>query len=146
MKRAVKKRKLSWHFYVACAVVAVIAILLFCHFGRVEEYAYEMADLEVMRNAEDTAKLLWFNKLPDEPVEYWFAPGELRLLPITDPIPRHCGMGTKRAGGAIKDFEAETGKAYDYSEREDYRGKSLCVTVSSVNGALDIRVHWVISG
>lgn len=138
------KRRLSWHFYVVCTVVVVAAAVFFWHFRRMEEYAYELADLEVMRNAEDMARLLWYGKLPDAPVEYWFSPGELSLRPITEPIPRHCGMGTKMTGGAVKDFKEKTGKTYNYSEHDDYRDKALLVTVDNSNGTLDIRVDWVI--
>lgn len=143
-KKPRKKFKLSWHFYVICALIVTAAVALFYHFSRVEEYAYELADLEVMRNAEDTAKLLWFEKAPNEPVEYWYVPGELRLIPITDPMPPHCGMGTKKAGGAVRAFEAKTGNSYGYSESEDYRNKALHVTVNNINGSLSITVDWVI--
>ena len=139
-----KKFNLSWHFSVVCAVVVAVALALFSHFSRVEEYAYELADLEVMRNAEDTAKLLWFEKVPDEPMEYWFVPGELRLIPVSDPMPAHCGMGTKKVGGAVRAFEAKTGNSYGYSEHEDYRNKALHVTVNNNNGSLGIMVDWVI--
>ena len=138
-----KKFNLSWHFYVVCVVVVVVAAAFFYHFSRIEEYAYELADLEAMRNAEDTARLLWFEKAPDEPAEYWFVPGELRLIPVTDPKPAHCGMGTKKTGGAVRAFEVKTGKSYGYSEHEDYRNKALHVTVNNNNGNLNITVDWV---
>lgn len=139
-----KTFKLSWHFYAVCFLVAVVAVAVSFHFSRIEEYAYEMADLEVMRNAEDTAILLWRDKLPDTPVGFWYLPGELRLIPDTEPMPIRCGMGTGKAGGAVSDFEAKAGKNYGYSEHEDYRDKALHVTVSKSDDDLDIRVNWVV--
>ena len=137
------KKKLSWHFWLACILIAIIAVVLFAQFSRKTEYAYEMADLQTMRSAEAVATLLWRDDLPEEPVEYWFDSGKIQLISVSDPMPEPYGVGTNRNGHAVKAFNIQTGKVFEYSENDDYTGKILHVVVSNKNNGLDIRMDWV---
>lgn len=137
------KRKLSWHFYAVLAIVLIMALAFTIYFRRREEKACELADLLVMQNAYDTALLLWHDRFPEEPEEYWYRPKDMRLIPASEPMPPACGMGSERKGGAAKAFYSEAEKLFDYSETEDYTDKSIRVTVSEENGALHIVVDWV---
>ena len=137
------KTKLSWHFYAVCAVVAAAAIAVCIYFNLMEESAYETADLQAMRDAEAAAMLLWREKLPEEPIEYWYKPQDMKLISVSESMPAPYGMGTERRSGAVKSFVNETGKAFDYSSVEGYTDKVLHVIVSSKDEVLDIRVDWV---
>lgn len=121
----------------------VAALVILHSFSQKLEHDLEMVDLQGMRGAEAAALLLWRDRLPEEPVEYWYDPAAFTLLPAQEPKPKHGGKGTQRAGGALKDFEAETGKHYDYTETRDYNGQVLHVTVGSEDGTLRVDLDWV---
>lgn len=137
------KKKLSWHFWLVCGVIAVIAVLMSIHFSRKTEYACEMADLQTMRSAEAVAALMWRDKLPEDPAEYWFDSRTMQLIPTSEPMPEPYGAGTKRNGYAEKDFQDQADASYDYSGREDYTDRVLHVFVSSQDGRLNIAIDWV---
>lgn len=139
------KKKLSWHFYAVCSVIAIITVIMFAHFSSQEEYACEMADLQTMRSAQAAAVLLWHDSLPEGPVEYWFDTKTLLLVLASEPMPDPYGVGTKRVGHAIKAFDGDTGSSFDYLENEDYTDKILHVVVSNKDGNLDLRLEWVTS-
>lgn len=123
--------------------VMVILTLSGCSGSSEEESSSEMADLQGMRGAELTAMQEWKDKLPDEPVEYWYNPDTFELIPISEPKPDSLGLGKKGEGGAVDDFEADTGMSYEYDESKDYTDKVIHVTVSNSDGELDIKVDWV---
>ncbi len=102
-----------------------------------------MADLQTMRSAEAAASFLWRDRLPEEPVEYWFEPATIQLIPISEPMPASYGAGTRRNGRAVKVFEDQTGTSYAYSGREDYTDKILHVLVSNEDGDLHVSMDWV---
>lgn len=137
------KTKLSWHFYVVCAIISVVVMIIATRFRIEKEYPYEMADLQAMRNAELTAVLKWKDKLPEETTEYWYNPNSFELIPASEPKPESHGLGRKGKGGAVREFEADTGLSYEYDEGTDYTGKVIHVTVSNKGGDLDIKVDWV---
>lgn len=136
------KRKLSWHFYAVIIIVISVFAAVGAYFVKHEEYACEMADLQAMRSAAMAAEALWYRKLPEETVDYWYDATSFSLVPITDSKPSPCGSGTSRFGGAVKDFVDKTNGSYGYSEYEDYRDKVLHVTVDNNNGTLNIAVEW----
>lgn len=109
------------------------------------EHDYEIVDLQVMRSAEAAAMLKWKDKILEEPVEYWFVAKTAALLDISQKKPQPYGLGTSKAGGGFKDFEADTGIAYyNYSEKENYGGKVIHLVVSAdESGALHIEMDWV---
>lgn len=136
------KRKLTVIILALAAVISV-AFTLIHLLGQRMEYKLEMADLQGMRAAEAAAQLLWKDKLPDDPVDYWFDAGTFTLVPGDEPMTMVYGAGTERAGGAVKDFEAETRKHYNYSETQSYSGKLIHVTVKNDEGTLLVDVDWV---
>ncbi len=136
------KRKLTV-ILIVLALAAAIALTVIHLLGQRTEYNLEMADLQGMRVAEASAHLLWKDKLPEEPTEYWFDAGSFTLVPGTEPMTMVYGAGTEKAGGAMKDFEAETGKHYEYSETQSYNGMLIHVTVKDNEGTLQVDVDWV---
>ena len=122
--------------------IIVLLILSGCSNNSAEK-PNEMADLQGMRGAELTAMVEWKDKLPEETVEYWYNPDTFELIPVSEPKPESFGLGTKGAGGAVKEFEEQSGTNYGYDEKTDYRNKVIHVTVSNNDGALDIKVDWV---
>ncbi len=124
-------------------LLAIPIILSGCSGNSAIEKPSEMADLQGMRGAELTAMLKWKDKLPDETVEYWYNPNSFELIPVSDPKPVSHGLGKKGKGGAVEEFEAETGLSYEYDEGMDYTNKVIHVTVSNKAGELDIKVDWV---
>ena len=103
------KRGLSWHFYATLLIVANIAITVFAFYVKNVEYAYEMADLQTMRAALESAAFQWKDKLPDKPVDYWYDAAAFSLIPAGDNKPSPSGAGTQRFGGAKKDFQQTSG-------------------------------------
>ena len=136
------KRKLIV-ILIALALAAASALTAIHLLGQRTEYNLEMADLQGMRVAEEAAQLLWKDKLPEEPAEYWFNADSFTLVPIDEPMTMVYGAGTEKAGGAMKDFEAETGKHFDYSETQSYKGMLIHVTVRDNEGTLQVDVDWV---
>ena len=135
--------KLSWHFYAVLLIVMSIAFTVGVYFVKTEEYAYEMADLQAMRAAFESAKMIWYNKLPEETVEYWYDADNYTLVPITEAIPAPCGEGTRRFGGALRDFKSQAQMNFtNYNESEDYKGKIPHVVVNEEAGELMISVDW----
>lgn len=134
------KTKFSWHFYAACGIIVIVLLTINAHFLRKEEFAYEMADLQAMRNAEAAAMMIWKDRVPEEDT---FNMWNLSLIPTSEPMPESVSLGTAKRGGAVKAFEAETGLHYDYLENENYRGKILHVAVSGASGSTEITVDWV---
>lgn len=145
MKREkfIVKGKHSWHFYTACATIVAIIIIFSAYLEKIEEYSYEMADLQAMRNADVTAMMKWKNKLPDEMTEYWYDPHSFELIQTNNPKPESHGLGRKRKGGAVEEFESDTNVSYEYDEGTDYNNKVIRVIVRNEEGKLDIRVNWV---
>ena len=138
------KRGLSWHFYATLLIVANIAITVFAFYVKNVEYAYEMADLQAMHSALQSAVLKWKDKLPDEPVEFWYDAAAFSLVPASDNKPLPSGAGTQRFGGAKKDFQQTSGLSFvSYNESESYIGKLPHVTVYGENGELMVSVDWV---
>lgn len=136
------KKKLMISLIVIGAVITVL--LCIKHNLEVKcEYSLEMTDLQGMRNAELSAMMIWKDKLPERTIEYWYNANEFAIVPTEEEMPAPCGLGTSIRGGAIKDFEIETGKAYSYDENEDYRDKVIHVVVDSKDRNLDIRIDWV---
>ena len=136
------KRLLKLACIAVAAAAAIIASAMIFLNTRTERAA-EMADLQAMRAAESVARLTWKDKLPDQPEEYWYDGANYALIPATEPKPARYGQGTERAGGAVKAFRDETGKAYPYDETRNYFGGILRVTVSSRDGALRVDMDWV---
>ena len=137
------KIKLSWHFFAVCLIVINVTATVYAYYSRNEEYAYEMADLQAMRCAEELAQATWYDTLPTEPVKYWFDAANYSLILESDPKPAPYGMGTKRYGGAVKSFQKETNLFFQYNESEDYRGKILLITADKDAGQLTVGVNWV---
>ncbi len=138
------KRGLSWHFYATLLIVANIAITVFAFYVKNVEYAYEMADLQAMRAALESAAFQWKDKLPDEPVDYWYDAAAFSLIPAGDDKPSPSGAGTQRFGGAKKDFQQTTGITFaNYNEAENYIGKLPHVMVYGKNGELMVSIDWV---
>ena len=137
------KRKFSWHFYAALAVVLLLTVIVVFHFKRTEERALEMADLQAMHSAEAAALLEWRNFGPFDHAEYWYDAWHFRLYPATEEMPAAFGCGAALPGGAVKKFKSETGLSYEYSESQSYKGMVLRVTVENESGEPKVAVHWV---
>ena len=138
------KQRFSWHFYAALLLVVNIAISVFAFYAKNEEYAYEMADLQAMRVALESAALQWKDQLPDEPVDYWYDAAAFTLVPAGNDKPSPSGVGTQRFGGAKKDFQQTSGLSFvSYNESESYIGKLPHVTVYGEDGKLTFSIDWV---
>lgn len=137
------KHKPSWHFYAVLLIVVNIAITVFAYFLKNEEYAYEMADLQAMRGAIVSAQMEWKDKLPEEPVNYWYDATSLSLVPVSEERPAPCGAGTRKYGGAVRYFNEMSGFQFtNYNEIENYKGKLPHVLVREVDNELEIQVDW----
>ena len=129
--------------FIIIAVVVSGFIVAYQFMLRNTEKANELADLQAMRGAEATAKMMWIDEVPEKPEEYWYSANTFELIDATESKPAPYGMGVKRSGGAKKDFQAETGLVYEYSENEDYRDKVIHVVVNKDDaGELRITMNW----
>lgn len=138
------KHKLSWHFYAVLSVVLLIAAAVAAYMLKQVEFSYEMADLQTMNAARASAELKWREKLPEEPVEYWYDGSSYSLVPTSGKKPKPCGSGTRRIGGAVKEFQKENDLQVDtYNESESYLGKLPRVTVRKAGDELSISIDWV---
>lgn len=136
------KRKWILPAGVVCIALLILGAAML-HVSKENEYRAETADLLGMRDAELAAKAVWNGKLPAEPVEYWYDANSFTLIPVEEPKPNPCGLGTKRSGNSIEKFEEKNETSYGYSMNEDYRDKVLHVVVRDEGGELQIDVDWV---
>ena len=141
--KLLQKERKKGELAVVLAVVFLIAVMVVFLFKRNEERTLEMADLQAMRSAEAAALLEWKNAGPLEHEEYWYDAWGYRLYPATEEKPAGFGAGTTRRGGAVRKFKRETGKEYEYSEGQSYRGLVLFVTVENMDGEPLVTVNWV---
>lgn len=139
--------KPSWHFCVALLLIISIASTVSAYYLNMEEYAYEMSDLQIMGNVASAVQIEWKNSIPDELVEYWFDATTCSLVPISDSKPFPYGLGTQRYGGAVRDFQEQTGiKFKNYSDAESYKEKLLHVAVYEQDDGISIALDWVDAG
>ena len=131
------------------ATIVIIAVLIgafimaYQFMLRKTEQSNELADLQAMRGAEATAMMIWKDKVPEEPVEYWYSANTFELIDATEAKPAPYGLGTKRSGGGSKSFQNETGLNHEYLESKDYTDKVIRVDVDKDDaGELRIRMNW----
>ena len=140
MKQSTKKIIVIGTF---ALLAGLILLIVYLKISANTEYYYEMNDMQALRGAEATAMLIWKDKKPEAPTEYWYNAAAFELIDISEPRPKPYGLGKRRVGNAMKDFQQETGLDYAYDEGADYSDKVIRVIVDTDEaGNLRVRSSW----
>ncbi len=140
-----KKKDFKYQGFVLAAAGCALATGLMFAYSLLKDHEFmnEYADLQAMRNAEATVKLMQRNENLGNEKDFWYDANSFSLFPATEPAPSAYGNGSSLWGDAKDPFGQLFPNNYNYDERSDYRDMIIKVHVEEIGDEQIIDMEWV---